>query len=112
MNYVIFQSQGEPINESQTTTRWPDSVRVEIALSGIVDGVYYNLMKMEGSIADWLAENTGKVTKVTKAEINGLGAQIVPAGTVRTVEDIMTGEVKTYTAGVFDIDNYQSLWSE
>lgn len=112
MNYVIFESQGEPTNPKQTTTRWDNSVIVEIPLSGMIDGTFYNLMKMKGSISDWLAENEGKVRKVTKAEINELGRQIVPEGTTVTYRDVMTGEEKTSIAGVFDIDSPQNLWTD
>jgi len=112
MNYVIFESNGEPTTPEQTTTSWNDSISVQISLSGQVDGSYYNLMKMDGDITSWLSENEGKVRKVTKEEINTLGRQIVPQGTTKTLEEEPGGEQITYTAGIFDIDNAENLWSE
>jgi len=112
MNYVIFESEGQPTTNQQTTTRWGDDIIASIPLSGEIDGIYYNLMKMEGSISNWLAENESKVRKVTKAEINELGQRLVPEGT--TIEYVIpeTGEQKTAIAGVFDIDNPDDLWVE
>lgn len=112
MNYVIFESQGQPVTKEQTTTRWDDDIIVSIPLSGKIDGIYYNLMKMEGSISGWLAENEGKVRKVTKTEINALGQQIVPEGSTMTTQEFPDSEPVTLIAGVFDIDNPENLWTE
>jgi len=112
MNYVIFTSQGEPTTPAQCTTRWADNISVSIVLSGYIGGTFHNLMKMEGSISDWLSENQGKVVKVTKEEFNAKGQEIVPEGTTREYTDIMTGENSVLVAGVFDSDNPNNLWQK
>jgi len=111
--YIVFKSEGAPVRGDQCTTAWPSSVTSSVVLSGEYEGYYYNIMVMEGAgIDEWLAENEGKVTEVSKKEANELGRAIIPAGTTVTVTEIDEGRevVKTYEATQFNVDNPGGLW--
>jgi hypothetical protein len=114
IKYVSFSCEGSPIDSSKCTTRWDDSIKCSIPISGVYEDVFYNLMIMEGDeglINQWVNGNSGKVQVISKEQANQLGQAIVPPGTER-VEDMRIGEGEpvTYVATEFDVDNPENLW--
>jgi len=110
MNYVKFI--GDPTISEDCTTRWNDSVICKIVLSGTLNGSFYNLMRMDGDITQWLSDNSAKVTQITKSEMDSLGQQIVPMGTEVTTIDPSTSQTVRYIATVFNADDSEALWVE
>jgi len=110
MNYIKFI--GDPTIAQNCTTRWDDSVICNIVLSGTLNNSFYNLMRMDGDITQWLSDNSTKVTQITKSEMDSLGQQIVPVGTEVTTIDPSTGQTVRYIATVFNADDSEALWVE
>ena len=110
MNYIKFI--GDPTISEDCTTRWNDSVTCKIVLSGTLNGSFYNLMRMDGDITQWLSDNSTKVTQITKSEMDSLGQQIVPVGTEVTTIDPNTYQTVRYIATVFNADDSEALWIE
>lgn len=119
-HYIVFRSDGPPVRSEQCTTPWPSDITCSIVLSGMVNNTYHNLMIMVGDddkIQNWLNANPGKVSEVTKAEMDALGQQIIPPGTERTIRanemfpESPDGD-KVFVATEFDSDNPTGLWVE
>ena len=112
--YVKFFCQGNPTNPNQCTTPWDKTIKCSIPINGIHEGIYYNLMVMEGDenlIKQWVNENVGKVQIMTKDEANQLGQLLVPPGTERTRVGMPDRkEPVTYIATEFDVDHPENLW--
>ncbi len=115
MVYIVFSCEGNPTDATKCTTRWDSDISCTIPISGMIDGIYYNLMIMDGDeakINKWVNENTGKVQIITKEQANQLGQTLVPPGTEIVRDDDLEGESVTYVAGEFDVDNPDQLWTK
>jgi len=114
VTYVKFSCQGSPTNPNKCTTPWDKTIKCSIPICGTHEGMYYNLMVMEGDenlINQWVNENTGKVQIITKDQANQLGRLLVPPGTERTgVRTLDQEKPVTYVATEFDVDHPENLW--
>jgi len=113
IKYVKFISNNDPIDPSQCTTRWPESVACNIPISGTIEGSFINLMIMDGTeseINNWISVNIGKVIELTKDEANSLGQELISPGTEITVES-PEGESEILVAGIFNVDD-GLLWTK
>ena len=107
--YVKFQSKNDVIQSSDCTTRWPNEICCNIPMSGIYEGKYTNLMIMTGDetiIDKWLADNVGKVVKITEEEGDIIGQTIVPEGT-KNIQETIDGKI-TLVAGLFTMAGGQT----
>jgi len=104
--YIEFKSQGNPISQSQCTTILPSNISCNIPISGIVEGVYYNLMVLGGDeniINSWVEENSTKVRVLTEDETNELGQKIIIPGSEneqvieKEIREIIDDELTNYS---------------
>ncbi len=113
--YIDFFCEGVPNISSKCTTVWPNNVTCQIILSGSIENIFHNIMVFEMDdehlLDNWISENSDKVLKMTKEDINILGQQILPPGTEILQRNLNINDPDIILiAQEFDVDNLGNLF--